>query len=88
MCYISRLAACIAIKLDEHAVSKTMHGPRIANTYDRRAPAAEYVTPVISYGPGTAGTNWIASMFIMPVKMPVSESTSVERFCPCRWSAS
>jgi hypothetical protein len=43
-----RLAACMAIKLDEQAVSKTMHGPRIANTYDRRAPAAEYVMPVRS----------------------------------------
>ena len=41
-------AECNAIKLDEQAVSNTMHGPRIANTYDRRAPAAEYVMPVRS----------------------------------------
>ena len=51
-------AECNAIKLDEQAVSKTMHGPRIANTYDRRAPAAEYVMPVMSYGPGTLGMNY------------------------------
>ena len=48
LCCMLRLAACMAIRLDEQAVSKTMHGPRIANTYDRRAPAAEYVMPVRS----------------------------------------
>ena len=48
MCCMLRLAACMAIRLDEQAVSNTMHGPRIANTYDRHAPAAEYVMPVRS----------------------------------------
>ena len=29
---MQRRATCNAIRLDEQAVSKTMHGPRIANT--------------------------------------------------------
>ena len=85
---MQRRATCIATKLDEQAVSKTMHGPRIANTYDRRAPAAEYEIPVRSYGPGTLGRYYWASMFIIPVKFPVSESTSVERRSARRCNAS
>ena len=85
---MQRRATCIATRLDEQAVSKTMHGPRIANTYERRAPAAEYVTPVRSYGPGTLGRYYEASMFIMPVKLPVFELTSVERRCSRQCKAS
>ena len=50
---ISSTATCVATRLDEHAVSMATHGPRKANTKDRRAPAAEIPLPVISYGPGT-----------------------------------
>ena len=50
---INRSAMCVATKLEEHAVSMAIHGPRMANTYDNRAPAAEIPLPVMSYGPGS-----------------------------------
>lgn len=69
---ISCTATCVATRLDEHAVSIAIHGPRRAKTNEMRAPAAEMPLPVISYGPGMNYILCILSEFIMPSMIPTS----------------
>ena len=69
-------ARSVATRLDEHAVSTATHGPRIANTKDRRAPAPGRPFPVISYGPGTREIRHKLSEFIIPSATPTSALAS------------